>query len=467
MLATTPSRHLSLFGLSILSFAELIPIANKEDLLELKSLIESSYTDGISAIKSASLDENDNIVGVFEDAVSPRLTKRYRFTLTDTGLRYKMVNPGDVDNFADAMEFTEQEYFNFARSKMFGGSKKKKDCPKGTRCGFSCIQKGLECDSDKSPEEQKRIRTLKNKARAEAKKAGTFVPKRQQIAEKKAKEAAEAKTKQDAIGKKEKTKSTKSKTVNATLTSTDRATTAQEREDYAAKRNKGALEFSKKLLEKIPSSPPPYAEEINALRIYTGTSFKDINDHLRKGTKISEKLQEEIKFASAALKNLPAYEGTVYRATLLPKDVVKKYVAGQTLVEKGFTSTSIKAYMADIFTKKGEDNSVKVTYVINSKRGRAVSDFSKVKEEEEVLFAPNSKFDVLSVKKKRKNGLSEYTIFMDDANTADFAQSKAALIAQMEKKFEEDLAKENALPPDQQAKAMPEGKTNFPIGLPD
>lgn len=144
-----------------------------------------------------------------------------------------------------------------------------------------------------------------------------------------------------------------------------------------------------------PPPPPPSLPEVAAVTLYTGKSYDRTNRILRDDPlpPISGSLQAEKRsavrasqLAASALAQLPPYEGTVYRgASFMPTNVLARYQPGETVQELGFTSTS--RYKETAF----EGN---VMFQIRSKRGALVRDFSALPNEEEVLFAPNTRFRV-------------------------------------------------------------------------
>ncbi|MEH2138556.1 hypothetical protein [Nostoc sp.] len=151
------------------AIASLFPLNFDEAGNQIKEILESTYTDGITGLEDV---ENDgsSITGVFLDQVSPTITKRYQFTITPDNISYKLKNPSDLDD----ADFTELE---FAASKMFGGSKKKKNCVNSTSCGFSCIKKGLQCRKEPTLDQKQAIASLiaksSNKTKATTPKSNT------------------------------------------------------------------------------------------------------------------------------------------------------------------------------------------------------------------------------------------------------------------------------------------------------
>lgn len=122
---------------------------------QIKDILQSTYTDGVTGLEGVEND-GEQINGIFLDKISPTITKRYKFTITPDNISYQLENPGDLEN----ADFAELE---FAASKMFGGSKKPKNCKLGTSCGNGCIKKGLKCSKAPNPEQKKAIASLLDK----------------------------------------------------------------------------------------------------------------------------------------------------------------------------------------------------------------------------------------------------------------------------------------------------------------
>ncbi|PMB01364.1 hypothetical protein CEN49_27755, partial [Fischerella thermalis CCMEE 5273] len=137
-----------------IAFAERIAIKSADDLLTLRDIIQDVYLDGITAIPEAYLD-GDNFVGVFEDKVNNQLTKRFSFVLSESGIRYKLLNPNDVNNY----NFGEVE---FAAAT---GQKKKKSCTKGISCGASCIAANKICRKGSGDIDKSKVTELKKRVK--------------------------------------------------------------------------------------------------------------------------------------------------------------------------------------------------------------------------------------------------------------------------------------------------------------
>lgn len=186
---------------------------------------------------------------------------------------------------------------------------------------------------------------------------------------------------------------------------------------------------------------PPHEEELVALKNYTGSDgYSLINTFLRNIDAINkdanqlvlgygddkiikeneDRLNLTSKMISAGLESMPNYEGKVRRATQLPNDILDYYYQnkGKIIEEKGFLSTTKSLSLSDEDLLKKfavesddldynyeDDSTTNVLYNINSKKGKNITLISDYGDEEEILFQPNSKFKVKSIKQK-----SKYTI---------------------------------------------------------
>lgn len=178
---------------------------NTKDLLDLKSVIEESYTDGIDAIISAELDEDGDITGVFRDG-----KKRLKFTITDGGISYSFLNPEvikddsfDWDPYSlwEDVRINSDElatYFEMGIRRLDA----EKKCVKGMACGNSCVRKTkangepAECRKPLSQEAKKKAKAVKEKLKKEP------------AAKKEAKPKKEAKTAKSRTKPKAKSEST-------------------------------------------------------------------------------------------------------------------------------------------------------------------------------------------------------------------------------------------------------------------
>lgn len=150
-------------------------------------------------------------------------------------------------------------------------------------------------------------------------------------------------------------------------------------------------------------------QEQDQIHEYTGSWYEHVNPYLRE-EKIKEyddpeELKKGAETIVSGLKKLPPYQATVYRGSNIDPHtmmVLANMKAGDVIYMKGFTSTSkVKDQM---FHKS-------VAFHINSKTGRDISELSGIKEEQEVLFAPDSRFRVKSIS---QNGPADFVVELDE-----------------------------------------------------
>jgi hypothetical protein len=106
-------------------------------------------------------------------------------------------------------------------------------------------------------------------------------------------------------------------------------------------------------------------------------------------------LEDTIKLAKEAEKQLlemPKYEWISYRG-VKQFSWLDNLQVWQTFSDKWFLSSSKSKIVADRFA----DDAL---FIIKGKRGRDLSDISKMKSEQEILFKPNSKFDIINIETK-------------------------------------------------------------------
>lgn|GEM_PF-5108507 len=138
------------FGSQMIEFAEDTQIKDKRSLLEIRKILELSYTDKITAIRTAYIDVDGDIAGVFEDAVSPNLTKRLRFKISNEDISYALLNPNKVTSFTSIFEFAT--------------ATKNKNCKKGIPCKGTCIAANRTCRNSTTPTQQSAIASIKQQA---------------------------------------------------------------------------------------------------------------------------------------------------------------------------------------------------------------------------------------------------------------------------------------------------------------
>lgn len=131
------------------------------------------------------------------------------------------------------------------------------------------------------------------------------------------------------------------------------------------------------------------AAAAKAIRDYTAMNGSLINDKLRAGTAKADDLAQAASI-DEGLKQLPAAQGTVWRGIddVSDADLGDYLRVGAIVTEPAFTSASRKASRA-----RGGD----VEMIIQSLTGKDVSIYSEHPNEQEVLFARDTRFRVLEV----------------------------------------------------------------------
>lgn len=131
-------------------------------------------------------------------------------------------------------------------------------------------------------------------------------------------------------------------------------------------------------------------EEQYALNKYMGFESYTYNEKLRNDIPLEENEIKILNDLDIALDKMPKYNGTVTRSVCINSDDInyflKNYKVGNIVKHKAYTSTT-----------KGEiyNPDARVQMMIKSKNGRDISKYNK--EEQEILFKRNSKFNVIKI----------------------------------------------------------------------
>ena len=138
---------------------------------------------------------------------------------------------------------------------------------------------------------------------------------------------------------------------------------------------------------------------------YSDDGFKNINEELRKSK--GKTFSAFAKHLNNALKQLPDYDGLVYRKVHLTKLELTKYrnalKNNNPLREFPFTSTTKSRLIATNFagTTTYKPNCL---FRIQTKTGKEIDKIAKF-DEKEVLILPNTTFRVLEIRKE-----TDYTL---------------------------------------------------------
>jgi len=191
----------------------------------------------------------------------------------------------------------------------------------------------------------------------------------------------------------------------------------QRAKDYKVlHKNKDFEQNLAELSDRIKNTYPNIdIEKINAVNIYTGVPYIQINKFNRFGIAETDRAKGITKvyyrtltlMINAALDEIPdKFTGMAYRGTHLSEDVINNYKTafekGKPIVEKSFTSSSYD---------KDEAFDGNVFFRITSKRGTLVEKISKKPGQQEVLFKAGQKFRVTGFKYL---GDGEYEICLEE-----------------------------------------------------
>lgn len=138
--------------------------------------------------------------------------------------------------------------------------------------------------------------------------------------------------------------------------------------------------------------------ELVCLKFYSLEGYRLFNKSLAVGSeKEIDSVRPLVNLTTDALDKLPPYEGTVYRATVLPENVLDEHKPGEEVSYKAFTSTSkYQGWKQDGFGKANTFLTIE-----SSDKGKDISWLSEYTEEDEVLFPPDTSFTVLSHEKNK------------------------------------------------------------------
>ncbi len=137
------------------------------------------------------------------------------------------------------------------------------------------------------------------------------------------------------------------------------------------------------------------AEELSIIW-YCGNGYGSLNGALRStDPAVIEKFKPFKDTLNEALKKLSPFDGYTVRGSNLPKSIRDQHTVGNIVKYSAFTSTSLTRGAG------GDDR-----FVIKSKTGHYVGSYSPFYHENEVLFASDTKFKILSVDKV--DGANQY-----------------------------------------------------------
>ena len=148
--------------------------------------------------------------------------------------------------------------------------------------------------------------------------------------------------------------------------------------------------------------------EAATLIAYTGDLYADMNKSLASGVKNVEIANAEKALGNAVKKLRPPFEGTAYRRvgaggkSAKQFDEIFKSATGRVEFKTALSTTN--SSKSDYHPERSNTGNF---YVIKSKTGKEITNFSIHSEEREVLFGPGSKFNVAGAYTKGKQRFIE------------------------------------------------------------
>jgi hypothetical protein len=143
-------------------------------------------------------------------------------------------------------------------------------------------------------------------------------------------------------------------------------------------------------------------DELVALFGYTGGDYRKLNAALRGDLSPEDaaKLGPYAEKVKSGLEKLPPHEGVAYRGMAMSPERLEEYLekseSQEPIADKGFSSASTSEEAALHSLKKNDaEGKVKVMVEVRSSKGRDVTALSQNPHEQEVLFAPGSKFKIV------------------------------------------------------------------------
>jgi hypothetical protein len=149
-------------------------------------------------------------------------------------------------------------------------------------------------------------------------------------------------------------------------------------------------------LDEVVSQHPELDREgVRGIWDYTTNDGYDVmNNNMRQIGPNELSVQERIDATNRGLDQLPKYDGTTYRGTNLPQDVVDHINNGGNYSDRAFSSSSTNPNVAESFFNPNRENPTRMT--IDGHSGSNVGPFSAARSEAEILFRGGTEFEVLS-----------------------------------------------------------------------
>ncbi|MFI6085083.1 ADP-ribosyltransferase, partial [Streptomyces sp. NPDC051217] len=186
--------------------------------------------------------------------------------------------------------------------------------------------------------------------------------------------------------------------------------------DYKAGKD-GRKEWSEaveKIAKQNPMTEDFTAEDALTIADYSGYKAETVNKWLRDPANSDSDPNELRDKMDRALEHLPPVEGTFYRGTFMPDEMIKKFASGETVEFPEYLSTSSDPAKADRALKKTEAKNIpggeNVLLEIETDNGRNIDPLSRYRGlESEVLVPRGGQFEKVGETTKMIGG-KEYKV---------------------------------------------------------
>jgi hypothetical protein len=151
----------------------------------------------------------------------------------------------------------------------------------------------------------------------------------------------------------------------------------------------------------------------NIYRYTTDEGYVEMNGFLRNPSSYPDdavaRIQADVDSAVSGMGKLPAVDGTTFRGTNMPQDVLDQWQqVGNHVSDRGFWSTSNEAAIAEEFRRRTNGNAL---VMVEGKSGVDVQPLSHYGREAEILMPPGTVFEVREAQQIGK-GSGSYWAFV-------------------------------------------------------
>jgi len=221
------------------------------------------------------------------------------------------------------------------------------------------------------------------------------------------KKVAQTETAEKVVKHAEEVAKAKAKATTATTKGKAAKKAAKPKMPEAGEKGLPTLRYGSKEFEPLPTKKAPgrmTKDEKELLKAYTGDLYEELNDVLRIRAEdckpLSRRWEATTEAIRSALSKIKPHRGVTWRGIGLRgkksfRRIVESHEPGSVLVMDSFWSSSVSERIAEDFAK---GYPYKVVFKIKGKTGRNIKKFSYCPYEDEILFAPGTRYRVVSKK---------------------------------------------------------------------